>query len=365
MSGEDQPPLAHLIADEIAAQGPMGLDRFMALALGHPDYGYYMRGDPFGAAGDFVTAPEVSQIFGELIGLWLADRWTAMGQPPAVNLVELGPGRGTLMADCLRAMQVVPDLSAAVSVHFVETSPALRQSQAKAVPQARWHDSFGTVPGGPLLLIANEFFDALPIRQFLKTDDGWAERAVALQAGDLALSDVPVTVAMPESHIPPDRLSVGDIVEVCPAAGDIMSAIAGRIAEVGGAALVVDYGYTEDAPGDTLQAVRRHRHVDILDMPGMADLTAHVNFRALARAAEAAGAAIAGPVTQGDFLDALGIRLRLAMLEKRAGGTRGADLRAAVRRLTAPDMMGALFKAMAILPPDAGAVAGFSEGFDG
>lgn len=365
MSEEAQTPLARLIADEIAAQGPMTLDRFMSLALGHPEYGYYMRGDPLGAAGDFVTAPEISQIFGELIGLWLVDRWSAMGQPAAVNLVELGPGRGTLMADCLRAMRVAPGLTDAVSVHFVETSPALRERQAHSVPQACWHDSFDDVPAGPLLLIANEFFDALPIRQLQTTDTGWAERAVELKNNELTLTSVPVAELIPDLHIEDDSLNPGDIIEICPAAGEIMASVAGRIVDDGGAALIIDYGYTEDAPGDTLQAVRRHRHVNIPDMPGMADLTAHVNFRALARAAEEAGASVAGPVTQGAFLETLGIRLRLAMLEKRTAGKDRAELRAGVRRLTAPDMMGALFKAMVVLPPDVEAVSGFRESVDG
>ncbi len=332
----------------IAAEGPIPVSRYMAEALQHPTHGYYRRGDPLGLHGDFTTAPEISQIFGELLGLWLADRWEAIGRPSPIRLVELGPGRGSLIADALRAMAVVPGLREALEVHLVESNESLRAMQAGKV-RAHWHDAFASVPEGPLLLIANEFFDALPIRQYVRRDGQWTERLVTIEDGRFAFTTGP---AGPDAALIPPELAdaaEGAIVEVCPEGLRLMTDIARRIATHGGAALIVDYGYREHAPGDSLQAVRRHQPVDIFHRPGDCDLTAHVDFAALAAAARAAGAATAGPVGQGAFLEALGIRVRAAMLVQRASERQRKDIHAAVRRLTAPDMMGELFKVLAVV----------------
>lgn len=346
------------LGDELATMirdtGPIPLHRYMEIALQHDEHGYYRRGDPLGVAGDFTTSPEISQIFGELIGLWLVDRWEAAGRPDPVMLVELGPGRGTLMADALRAAAVVPEFLRARRLHLVESSATLRALQAGKL-DAVWHERLADVPQGPILLVANEFFDALPIHQFIREEDGWKERHVGLdENGKLTLLAGP---AGPEAALIPNVLQAvapGAVVELCPGGLAIMSDIARRIAGHGGAALIIDYGYARSAPGESLQAVRRHQPVDILDRPGESDLTAHVNFEHLRTIARALGADTAGPVGQGAFLGALGIRLRAAMLERRATAKQRKDIGAAVRRLVAPDMMGELFKVMAVVPKGAG-----------
>ncbi|MFQ5348502.1 MAG: class I SAM-dependent methyltransferase [Rhodothalassiaceae bacterium] len=359
MSDPDTTPLESHLRRLIATEGPIPLSRYMAEVLQHPVHGYYRKGDPLGTRGDFVTAPEISQMFGELIGLWLADRWDAMGRPAPVHLVELGPGRGSLMADARRAMAVVPGLKQALRLHLVESNASLRALQARQL-DAHWHDRVETLPDGPLLLVANEFFDALPIRQFARQDGEWHERLVTVADGRLTFT---TGAAGPDvALIAPALGAVADgaIVEVCPEGVALMTDIARRVATHGGAALVIDYGYTRHAPGDSLQAVRRHQPVDVFHRPGECDLTAHVNFAALAAAAHAAGAATAGPVTQGDFLAALGIRVRAAMLARRANPRQRRDIDAALRRLVAPDMMGHLFKVLAVTGNE-GPVAGIGE----
>ncbi len=356
-------PLEAHLREVISKDGPISVHRFMAEALMHPDHGYYRKNDPLGRDRDFITAPEISQIFGELIGLWLADRWEAMGRPSPVNLVELGPGRGTLMADAIRALSVVPSLRKAIDVHFVESNVTLRAAQAKHT-KAIWHDHLSDVPPGPTLLIANEFFDALPIRQFVRSASGWSERLVAMGEKGFEFSLGPDDI---ESLLIPDSLhnaAAGSIVEVCPDGLDVAAMIGHRLFKYGGAALVIDYGYGKSAVGDSLQAIRRHQCVDVFHRPGESDLTAHVNFEELARAAETAGVRVLGPVTQGEFLRTLGIELRAAMLKRRATQKQGADIDAAVRRLTAPDMMGDLFKVMAIQVMD-DAPPGFEDAEDG
>ena len=350
-------PLAERLARRIRENGPLTVAAYMAEALGNPEHGYYRRGDPFGAAGDFITAPEISQMFGELIGLWCAETWRRMGGPDPVRLVELGPGRGTLMADALRAARLVPEFRAAIDVHLVENSPLLRVRQAKILRAAEltpaWHDDFAGVPGGPLLLVANEFFDALPIHQFQRVGDGWRERVIALDAAGhgfrfaLAAPGPAAALLAPAQAGAPD----GAIAEICPAGRDLAAAIGARVARDGGAALIVDYGPAESAAGDSLQAVRRHRPVDPLADPGAADLTAHVDFAALARAATAAGAAAHGPLPQGLLLDRLGILMRAAVLVQRATPAQVRDIRTAARRLRDPANMGRLFKALAIAAP--------------
>jgi NADH dehydrogenase [ubiquinone] 1 alpha subcomplex assembly factor 7 len=343
--------LGRLIAQRIRLQGPIPLATFMAEALSHPEHGYYRRGDPFGRAGDFTTAPEVSQMFGELIGLWCAEVWRLMGSPDAFLLVELGPGRGTLMADALRAAKVLPGFGEAASVHLVETSLPLRERQKAALAgrDVAWHDAFADVPAGPTVLIANEFFDALPVHQFERTAGGWRERLVALDGERFVLTHgadrSPAEVLIP----PPIRLTAppGAIVEVSPASVSLMRAVAERLDAEGGAALAIDYGHTAHGTGETMQAVRRHDYHDILADPGEADLTAHVDFAALAEAAHP-HAALHGPVTQSAFLRSLGIEMRAQQLAQRATDGQRRDIESALHRLIDPAEMGTLFKVLAV-----------------
>ena len=277
--------LGRRIARRIAIAGPISVADFMAEALGHPTLGYYRRAQPIGAAGDFTTAPEISQMFGELVGAWLADRWQAMGRPGPVHLVELGPGRGTLMADALRATRNVPGFHAAAALHLVETNGTLKARQAMALSafEPTWHERFDQVPSGPLLLVANEFFDALPVRQFHKTARGWSERMVGLAPDGqsfifaLAPGSTPFAAFLPEA-------AEGAEAEIGEQGRALAAAIAGRVERDGGWALIVDYGYDSGA-GASLQAVRGHRGAGILDRPGETDLSAHVDFAALAAAA--------------------------------------------------------------------------------
>ena len=342
----------------IREEGPLSLDRYMAAALLHPQWGYYTGRDPLGAAGDFVTAPEISQMFGELIGLWLTDCWTARGAATSVQLAELGPGRGTLMADLLRAAGKASGFAAAASVHFIEASPALREKQAERVPDAHWRDTLADVPDGPLFLVANEFFDALPVRQFQRTADGWCERCIGLEGERLAFTTTPSGAPeLPEARLA--KVPEGGIVEVSSAAKELARDIAARVIGEDGAALIVDYGDGKGETGDTFQAVKDHEPADPLAAPGEADLTCHVDFAALKAAAAEAGAQVYGPVGQGRFLKALGIEARAMRLMSGAGLKASRDVSAALRRLTAPDAMGTLFKALAILPPGAPPPAGF------
>ncbi len=363
-------PLGERLRALIASSGPLSVEQYMAEALGHPEHGYYKRGDPFGAAGDFITAPEVSQMFGEIVGLWCAVTWQQMGRPAPVSLVELGPGRGTLLADALRAGQRVPAFRAAVEVHLVETSPSLRRRQRQSLQGlgARWHDRFADVPGGPVLLIANEFFDALPIRQFKRTADGWRERLVDVdsETGGLRFVLAPrPTSAM--ALIPPSVAGapVGSVAETCPGGLRLAHEVALRVAADGGAALIIDYGPARSAPGNTLQAVKRHRSHPVLEDPGTADLTAHVDFAALARVAgKDAGAKVFGPVEQAVFLRLLGIEARAAALIETATPVQRDEIAAALRRLTDADQMGSLFKALAITHPGLPTPAGFEGAHD-
>lgn len=356
--------LHDLLVRRIALTGPISIAAFMADALGHPQHGYYITRDPLGAKGDFTTAPEISQMFGEMVGVWLADCWINQGRPDPLHLVELGPGRGTLMADALRATARVPGFHAAIRLHLVETSPALRERQASALAgfSPVWHDSLTGVPDGPLLLVANEFFDALPIRQFIRMPAGWAERKLGLDGqGHLAFTFDPapggalLTPLHRDPAIPP-----GAIAETCPAGLAVAAEIGRRLAAAAGAALIIDYGYDGPAIGDTLQALRAHRPVPVLDNPGTADLTAHVDFTALAQAARQAGAWCSASVEQGAFLTALGIGARAAALAAHATPAQQADIQAALTRLTAPTSMGRLFRALAITPPAAPMPAGFA-----
>jgi NADH dehydrogenase [ubiquinone] 1 alpha subcomplex assembly factor 7 len=341
--------LKDLMLAQIAHGGPLTIADFMSDALMHPDHGYYATRDPFGAAGDFTTAPEISQMFGELIGLALAQAWLDQGAPAPVTLAELGPGRGTLMADILRATAGVPGFHAALSVHLVETSPVLRRAQAERVPQAIWHDHIDSLPDAPLLLVANEFFDALPIRQFIRAGQGWRERVVGAQDGQLCfgLSDAAPLAML--AHRLADTQD-GDLVEYSPALPGICTAIAERIAAYGGAALVIDYGDWQSL-GDTLQALAGHAPADPLVNPGEADLTAHVDFAAIA--AHASPAAHSRLTTQGVFLERLGITARAQKLATSLTGAAREAHVAAHRRLTHPAEMGDLFKVLALYPATA------------
>ena len=322
------------------------LDAFMARA----NAAYYAGRDPFGSGGDFTTAPEITQAFGECLGLWAAVTWTLMGSPASVILAEAGPGRGTLMADALRAVgAMVPDFARAARLHLVETSPLLRQAQRARLPGATWHEELSALPDGPLILLANEFLDALPIRQFVRRDGAWTERWVAGSA----------FVERPAPDAPlPDAGEEGEIREVNEPALTAAAALGARFATQGGAALFIDYGPAESAPGSSLQAIRGRRAADPLADPGSADLTTHVDFAALARAARAAGAAAHGPVPQGVFLTRLGLHSRAAALAASDPG-RGARHLEAATRLTAPEAMGRLFKALAISHPTLPTPPGF------
>ena len=353
--------LADHLRRRIEAQGPLSVADFMEDALGHPRFGYYTTRDPLGAAGDFITAPEISQMFGELIGLWCVVRWRSMGAPDPFLLVELGPGRGTLMTDILGAAGgAAPGFTAALGLHLVETSPTLRAAQTKTLSTARpapaWHDRFENVPDGPLIVIANEFFDALPVRQFERSGQGWRERLVDRDGDGFRFVLSPPLEAPPP--LPPGlgRMGEGDVAEVSPAGLDLAAAIGGRLAATGGTALIIDYGHRQSAVGDTLQAVKGHAYHGVLDSPGEADLTAHVDFAALGRAAKDAGAAVFGPVGQGAFLEALGLGARAAALIGQASPDQAREIAAARARLTGS--MGEMFKVMVIsapgLPPPPG-----------
>ena len=338
---------ARMIA-RIARTGPMTLADYMADCLLHPEHGYYATRDPLGASGDFTTAPEISQMFGELIGLWLAQVWMDQGAPAPFVLAELGPGRGTLMADVLRATRAVPGFHAGLRLHLVEASPRLRAAQAAVLAghDPQFHDSVADLPEGPILLIANEFFDALPIRQFQKgKGEAWHERVVGAEGERLVLGLAPPA---PVAALADRRdVTEGQIVETCAPAEAIAGEIGRRVAAHGGAALIVDYGDAESI-GDTFQALRAHRPVDPFETPGEADLTAHVAFGPIARAAAPAQAS--GLTPQGVFLERLGITARAEVLARNLTGAALESHVAAHRRLTHPSQMGHLFRALALTP---------------
>ncbi|HWB50611.1 MAG TPA: SAM-dependent methyltransferase [Stellaceae bacterium] len=354
------------LSRHIRAHGPLTVAAFMAMALHDPRDGYYARRQPLGAAGDFTTAPEISQIFGELIGLWCADLWQRMGRPDPVVIAELGPGRGVLMADFLRAAAGVDGFRQAVRLHLVEASERLRVEQSRRLAAAApvWCTDIAGLPEGPLLLVANEFLDALPVRQLVRGRAHWAERLLGLDAdGELCFVLGPESAAL-DLLVPTGRRHAdpGAIVELCPAAAALAAALAERLGRAPGAALFIDYGYGDGAPRSTLAAIEAHHPVGILDAPGAADLSAHVDFAAFAAAARAAGGRIYGPVPQGRFLAALGAEARLAALLRRAGAGQRAALETGLRRLIDPAEMGTLFKVLAITSPGLPAPAGFADG---
>ncbi|MCC0064570.1 MAG: SAM-dependent methyltransferase [Defluviimonas sp.] len=357
-------PLGEDIARRIAQDGPMPISDYMAECLMHPRHGYYATRDPFGAAGDFTTAPEISQIFGEMIGLCLAQAWSDQGAPTDFVLAELGPGRGTLMADILRVAERLPAMATAAEVHLVETSPALRKRQGETLAGRApvWHDSVAGLPEAPLFLVANEFFDALPIRQFQRQPAGWSERQVGLGDGALRPGLAPAT-SLPFLDRRLADTAPGEIVEICPALPAIAGEIGRRIATHGGVAIVIDYGGWRSR-GDTFQALKDHRPVDPFATPGEADLTAHVDFEPLAAAFRAAGARASALVPQGVFLERLGITGRARRLARGLAGEALASHVAAHRRLTHPAEMGELFKVLACYPSGQATPAGLGPGDD-
>jgi SAM-dependent MidA family methyltransferase len=322
-------PLERALRDRILSEGPITVEAYMDACNSY----YYATRDPLGERGDFTTAPEISQMFGELVGACLADCWIRAGKPANAIYVELGPGRGTLAADALR---VIRSAGFDPAAHLVETSPVLRQAQAKVVPGAQWHDDLSTLPAAPLLLVANEFLDALAVRQFV----GGVERRITVAAGGLAF----------------DR--DGDIRETSPARDEAVAGIASRLASSGGVALIIDYGHGKSAAGDTLQAVHTHAFAPVLDKPGEQDLTAHVDFEAAAKAARDAGATVTALVPQGRWLRRLGIAARAKALEA-AHPDRSTEIEAAMHRLCDPGQMGELFKVLAIHSPGWPIPAGF------
>ena len=359
-------PLLDILRRRIAAEGPITVAAFMADCLLHPEHGYYRSQEAIGLHGDFITAPEISQMFGELLGLWAADQWQRMGAPDKCYLVELGPGRGTLMRDALRAARALPSFRTALTPMLVEASTRLRKLQEAALAHegAVWHEQISALPkDAPILLLANEFLDALPVRQFQRGDDGnWHERCVGIDeaSGRLQLQLDPR--ALPFDDLLPQVLRDsphGSLVESSPPVRAVAVEIAQRLKAQGGAALFIDYGYASAGVGETLQAVYRHTYADPLETPGLADLTAHVDFGSFALAAKRAGAAVHGPVGQGVFLERLGIAARAAKL-KQDNSAQAGDVDQAMRRLTAPEAMGTLFKVMALTAPESPQPAGFA-----
>ncbi|WP_349362585.1 MAG: class I SAM-dependent methyltransferase [Roseitalea porphyridii] len=362
-------PLGTILAARIAATGPMPVADYMAECLLHPKHGYYASREPFGAGGDFVTAPEISQLFGEIVGAFLINAWRQAGRPAPFLLAEAGPGRGTLMADIVRTARIDPAFDEAARVTLIEASARLRAVQKTTLrdgaQRVTWCDRLDELPRRPLLLVANEFLDALPVRQFVRTDKGWRERMVGLDAeGALAFVAGPATLGA--NDLPPGHASApeGAVFEIAPAREAVAATIGAHLAAHGGVALLIDYGHLRTAVGDTLQAVRGHQHADPLAEPGLADLTYHVDFEAIARAATAAGATALPPMTQGDFLIGAGILERAGRLGAGKGEAVQRQITKAVERLcgTGTGQMGALFKVLCLTGPGAGPLPPFSAG---
>jgi len=349
-------PAERSIRARIAQEGPITVAAFMQTANNDPDHGYYRGRDPLGRAGDFITAPEISQVFGELIGAWCAVCWQAMGAPARIVLAELGPGRGTLMADALRAAATVPDFAAAIDLHLVETSPTLSRLQKAALRahKATWHAGVETLPDGALILLANEFFDALPIEQYICRNGVWHLRCVGIDDTTERLCFVDGPVVRCSRPACDD-----DVWETCTVGQSITEHIADRLVGSGGVSLITDYGHAIGALGETLQAVRNHRPAEVLERPGEADLSAHVDFQALSQAAIGRGAVVHGPVPQGVYLKRLGLRARERRLVENTTAEQRADIRSGCQRLVDPAQMGTLFKAIVLTDPGGAVPPGF------
>ena len=356
--------LGRRIASLVGAQGPITVAQFMTMAMHDRELGYYATRNPIGAKGDFVTAPEVSQMFGELLGLWCVQAWYDQGKPEKARLVELGPGRGTLMADALRSARIAPGFLASIEVTLVESNPKLREVQKatlrEVTPPIGWSESCDSALfDRPLFLLANEFFDAMPIRQLVRMERGWVERMVGLDAGgelEFVLAPIPASLV-----VPPDRAAApkGGVYEFSDTATALAQQIAHGIAAHGGAALIVDYGYSEPGFGETLQAVAGHKPTSLLDAPGEADVSAGVDFSALAGVARTQSVSTYGPVGQGEFLVDLGIVERADTLKRAKARSSASSVDLDLNRLIASEEMGELFKALAILPASAAPPAGF------
>ncbi|MCG8491703.1 MAG: SAM-dependent methyltransferase [Sneathiellales bacterium] len=355
-------PLASLLAERIKAEGPISLHDFMQEALFHPEFGYYVAEPPFGAKGDFVTAPEISQMFGELIGLWTVDCWAKLGAPSLINLIELGPGNGTLMQDALRSAKLAPEFIQALNIHMVEASDQLQSVQREKLKdhEISWHKNFPDNVQGPCLIIGNEFLDALPIRQFVYSNP-LLERHVALDENGFCFEDLPIgrnSDADPTSF---GSLEEGDIFEICPGALDTVRNIARMLTKNSGAALFLDYGSQSGKAGDSFQAVRHHKFSKPLENPGQSDLTAHVDFKRLVQAADQAGCKILPIESQGRFLERLGIEARVLQLSKNASEIQKEQITSAHRRLVSSEEMGTLFKAMSFYCGMMAPPAGFGD----
>ncbi len=368
-------PLAALIADIIRAHGPIDIGRFMTLVSSHRTEGYYRTRDPFGKGGDFVTAPEISQVFGELLGLFLADYWIKLGRPNSINLVELGPGRGTLLADMLRSTRSVEGFHQSLCLHLIEINPALQKQQESSIEfearhaqqTAKWHGSIDDLePDMPLFLLANEFVDVLPIRQFTRVEKGWRERRIGLSETD-QFAFVVDGRSLPSTYW--DRLEapLGAILEISPARESLVQSVALHLIDAGGIALFIDYAHEAGpnmragvgALGDTFQAISRNERVSPLTHVGEADLTARVDFERLVEVASEIGVDCSGPVTQSQFLDHLGIEVRRSQLLE-ANPDRASEINTSINRLINPQEMGTLFKVMALSQPDSPEPSGFS-----
>ena len=354
-------PLVAIMREEIAALGPITVGRYMDLALQHPKHGYYRVENPIGAGGDFITAPEISQMFGELIGLWCVDVWWKMGSPEKVTLLELGPGRGTLMRDALRATAKADGFHKAVQVHLLESNEILRAQQMEKLGDFNpvYLENLADLPHQPVLAIANEFFDALPIRQFVKGENGWRERLVMWDEDRFAFVLSPPDRAF-EFLVPEDLRDAptGTEYELSPLSLALMKQLATHIAKHSGGGLVIDYGYLHAPKHATFQGMSQNYGNDVLGSPGKVDLTAYVDFNALRRVAASQGVFTAGPVWQGEFLKALGIELRAAQLKHGASPAQAADIDTALHRLMDDDQMGSLFKVLGLLSPNLKDMAG-------
>jgi NADH dehydrogenase [ubiquinone] 1 alpha subcomplex assembly factor 7 len=380
--GRTLTPLARKLAARIAASRPVSFHDYMHACLYDPEHGYYKKKVPLGRGGDFITAPEISQVFGELIGLWAGETWRLMGQPDEIRLIELGPGRGTLMADALRALRVLPGFLKSVTVHLIETSEALQGAQKAALASVPcpvfWHCEISQVPAGAAVIIANEFLDCLPVRQYVfkAATRLWHERMVTFEAGGFKFELNPDGVETPPHPCPspargegssaqsPSPLAGeggahrvpgegdsqeaedGAILEIRPGTAAILEAFAARAALAPFAALIVDYGYSRQSSGDTVQAVSRHHYAGLFERPGDADLTAHVDFSGLIRQAQALGLGTCGPMPMGEWLLRLGLEARAGQLLSRVSAERAQEIRSRISRLVDPKQMGALFKAV-------------------
>lgn len=366
MTPASQLRLVETIAQQIVSEGPISVGHFMHIALNHPHQGYYTAQPGIGEDGDFITAPEISQLFGEIIGVWVLQTWMEMGSPENWQLVELGPGRGTLLNDVMRVLKIRPQAIENVRVHLVEVSPILRTEQAHIAKrlniEPQWHNQLCEVPNNlPCVVLANEFFDALPIRQFIRQTSGWCERRIALTKNtpsatpELCFTAVPTAYNVEAENPAAHAAQPGDVIEIGTAAKTISEEIGARIARTPSRALIIDYGYVAGSNGDTFQALKRHQKIDPLTELGSADITAHVDFPALARAAQATGALAFAPMGQGDFLKTMGIDARLSALSKNATPEQALKLTRQVHRLTAEEEMGTLFQVLALsnaaLPP--------------